>query len=146
MPGRRRRKPSSSIMNLPAEILMMIFDFFTPRVIIHPETRGQCWCVLFSLRSTCRRFRALVNELPIWFDSNFKLVEVIPGRRSWFTNDGPEEYDAGFLRLLFQDQHLVQCLERRTSWHFKNLESLVAVIERVPSFSRGATSLGFSTV
>src|SRR5271169_519894 len=123
---------------------MVIFELFTPVVFIHPETEGnQCCCVIFNIRATCRKFHALVNELPIWFDPDFKLVDVIPHRSEFDSLDDWEMYEAGFLRLLFQDQHLVQCLERRTSWHFPNLQPLLAVIGRIPSFSLGTTSICF---
>jgi hypothetical protein len=130
-------------MELPNEILMLIFDLFAPVVVIHPETCGSIPSEIFGLRSTCRRFRALVNELPFWFDPNFKVVEVIPPRQQWSTDLDWEGYDAGFLRLIFQDRHLVQCLARRTRWHFKNLQTLRVVIDCVPSFSLGATFVGF---
>lgn len=121
---------------------MMVFEFFTPIVFIHPEREGnQCCCSLFNIRATCRKFRALVNELPIWFDPNFKLVQVVPYRRGQEPVDDWETYEAGFLRLLLQDLHLVQCLERRTSWHFKNLQSLLAVIDCVPSFPTATRSI-----
>jgi len=129
-------------MKLPAEILMMIFEFFTPLVLVSVEPLGhQCCCDLFNLRATCRKFRALVNELPFWFDPNFKLMEIIPQTYNSDSFSKWETYEAGFLKLLFQDQHLVQCLERRTSWHFMNYQTLLAVIECVPSFSLGTTYL-----
>lgn len=119
----------------------MIFDLFNPVGIIHPEKRGEeCWRVLFRLRSTCRKFRTLVNELPFWFDGNFRLVEMIPRPRTY---DDGEKFEVAFLRLLFQDPYLVQCLERRTSWHFQNVGALRAVANCVPSFSSRGESLSF---
>jgi hypothetical protein len=40
----------------------------------------------------------------------------------------------GFLKVLFKDKHLVQCLARRVHWRFKDTDTLPIFMEHVPSF------------
>jgi len=72
-----------------------------------------------------------------WFEDDFKLIEIIPLRPSI----PPDRHKANILRLLFQEKHLVQCLERRTSWHFNDMPTLRMIIDCVPSFSLNAMSV-----
>jgi hypothetical protein len=68
-------------------------------------------------------------------------MDIIPERRKWKTKDTCDEYDAGFLRVLFRDKPLVEAIGRRTNWQFRNLATLLAVIELVPSFPSTVTHL-----
>jgi hypothetical protein len=132
-----------SILDLPTELLSMIFTHLTPLVNKNPETQP-CSCRrmnFFAVRSTCQKFRAVTNELPIWYNEDFKLIEMIPPPQSWNTEYDCHDYNAGFLEVLFQDRHLVKSLARRKSWHFKSLETLLAVDEHIPSFRRNTTAV-----
>lgn len=132
-----------SILDLPNELLSIIFTNLTPPVSKDPEYHS-CTCRrndLFAIRSTCQKFRAITNELQIWYNEDFKVIEMIPPRREWNSEDDCHDYDAGFLKVLFQDKHLVKSLARRKSWHFKSLETLMAVDEHIPTFRRKTTAV-----
>jgi hypothetical protein len=130
------------LTDLPVEMLCLIFSNF-PNTYRHPEMQSRppifdC-SDIFSIRSTCREFRNVCLGLPFWRDEKFTFTDIIPERRKWKTKDTFDEYDAGFLRLLFRDKPLVEAIGRRTHWHFKNLATLLTVIEFVPSFEFTST-------
>jgi len=130
--------PQRQLYHLPTELWLMIFDFFSP-VSIDLSERRENWHVLFRFRATCRRFRSLVNELPFWFVDNVNLMEMIPLYPPHYLSNWADTVK--FLVILFQDKHLVQCLERRTSWNFKDVPSLQLVLDCIPSFKTRTRSL-----
>src|SRR5947207_5786735 len=70
------------ILHLPNELLGEIFSHITPFPFI---SKSLCRrfdfskpSPVFSIRSTCRRFRAICNELDFWRDNDrFDLVDLI---------------------------------------------------------------------
>lgn len=132
-------------MDLPTEVLSMIFAYFSPGSDMlqddenrRPSPTGHG---LLAIRSTCHRFRDIADELPFWYNGYFRLQDIIPARRKWQTDDDGDQYQAGFLRILFKDPHLVRTLQRRKVWYFKNVDVLLAVIAHVPYFREQINSV-----
>lgn len=87
---------------------------------------------LMRIRSVCRRFRMVANQLPIWFDDS----------------EGDEDFDrlpyawaALFVQLLLQDQQLLECLERKTEWKVDSQPVFEILCQYVASFSGNARQL-----
>ena len=139
--------PSTSfISRMPNELLQLIFSFipdvqhfdsydpfYSPVAGYHKVSQE------LILRSVCRRFRAIVNESGFWLAQNFKFASLLKRNLS---HRAEEE----FLRTLFRDRHLVQCLQRKTMWTFDSLNSLSAVIECIPSFPLHARNIALPMV
>lgn len=140
------------IMTLPNELLREILSNVLAQPE-HPTCRGELPTNLFdddarpdptpalTIRSVCHRFRAIANELPFWYDGDFDLLKLLPEYR------GPNSdiQDEKFLQALFTDDHLVECLRRKTQWKFRHLPSLYVVMERVPSFQQFVTAVTLRT-
>src|SRR5579871_6894574 len=107
-----------SIMILPNEILREIFSFMIPISIwgnIDDDNRRH----IFTLRSVCRTFRALVNSLDFWWYPQFDLFDLMPGESSrWHTPEIRDARGSAFFDVLFQDSHLAERLGRRKGWNF----------------------------
>jgi F-box domain len=132
------------LIDLPVEMLRMIFSNF-PDTYRHQEMASRppifdCSDII-NIRSTCSKFRNICLGVPFWTDEKFTFTDIIPERRKWKTNDTYDDYDVGFLRLLFRDRLLVEAISKRTHWRFKNLASLLAVLQVVPSFPSTWTHL-----
>jgi hypothetical protein len=128
------------ILNLPNEILNETFSYIhTPIASRHYVGEGR-FSEIFGIRSVCRRFRAVSNELSFWYDENFDLLDLIPNRK-WHDYVKLHRDCEAFLKVLLSDNHLVQSLARRSSWHFENLISLRSVMEFVPSFFQNTTTI-----
>jgi hypothetical protein len=131
---------TSLMLNLlPPELLLMIFAYFAPARNQLPDQ--EYWLDrsdLFAVRSTCRAFRFIANELLFWVDDDFRVVETIPRRLSSFEDDS---FDATFLELILSDRHLLASLAKRKVWHFKNITTLRVVLLKVPSFRRQPVSV-----
>lgn len=124
---------------LPPELLLMIFAYFAPARNVLPDQ--EYWLDrsdLFAIRSTCRAFRYMANELLFWVDDDFRVVETIPRRLSIYDD---ERSDATFLEIILSDRHLLACLARRKVWHFKNIVTLRVVLLKLPSFRRQPVSV-----
>ena len=139
-------------MTLPNELLRHILS----NVLAQPE-HPTCWGELptnlfdddarpaptpaLTIRSVCHRFRAIANELPFWYDGDFDLLKLLPEYR------GPNSdiQDEKFLQALFTDDHLVECLRRKTQWEFRHLLNLLVVMECVPSFQQFVTAVTLRT-
>src|SRR5262249_41690164 len=111
-----------SILNLPTEILRKIFSFLVR--VPPPNSKATLPCPqIFTIRSVCRKFRMVANELPFWCAGNVHFFDLIPKRLHQYYNTEEDwnSYEHHFLQLLYRDSHLVQCLERRSHWQFKSL-------------------------
>jgi hypothetical protein len=135
-----RERPS--ITSFPPEVLTMIvnqvdvyiigpknirFPKDLPPMALHPD--------LVAIRSVSRLFRVLVNQLPFWYteDPRRRSIEKFP----------PWQMELNHLENHLQDKDWVRCLERRTKWRLRHTPLLSAILHRVPSFHRNATSIVF---
>lgn len=136
------------ILRLPNELLGEIFSYITPFPVM-----SNSFCrrfdfskpsPVFSIRSTCRRFRAVCNELDFWRDDDrFDLVDLIHRSRVESSSQGElvcnpqfdlkSQYEHFFSTLL-ADEHLLQCLQRKSYWRFNSLLSLLTTIQCIPQF------------
>lgn len=136
----------TTIMTLPNELLRQILSL----VLAQPEHPTFCVPHLIddalnsapapalTIRSVCRRFRAIANELPFWYAGEFDLLNLLPEFRA-------PNSDEKFLQALFTDNHLVECLQRKTKWKFRNLPNFLVIMERVPSFQQCVTTVTLRT-
>jgi hypothetical protein len=137
---------SCPILNLPNEILRHILSIY----LVRPRHHGvrlltddkpiyEYHAPAMTIRVVCRRFRAVADELPFWYDDDFDLLDLLP--RRYFANVRSSSEEESFLKILFADNHLVETLQYKTHWTFRSLGSLSAVLECIPSFSQSTTSV-----
>jgi hypothetical protein len=140
--------PPANFQSLPVEVLEHIFSyagpFHVPATIPFPDRYGS----FFSLRSTCKLFREVVNGMPFWLE-DFDLTELIvsdinrhPNIDGWYARS----HRGDFLQILLSDPEVVERLAGRRTWRFSCLESVIAAKYGVPSFGKNTTtiSLDFS--
>jgi hypothetical protein len=151
-----------SILHLPVELLLKILSFTVPSIkpeggMSSPETLSQS--PFHAVRSTCRDFRQLVNELPFWLDDDFNIAEIdhdFPteerSQESYQRSDSDGIYedsiqefgeDTSRLKVLLSDRHLRQCLRRKTSWFCDSLDVLQTLQRYMPSFGNRVRQLKF---
>ena len=95
----------------------------------------------FSLRSTCKLFRKVVNGMPFWLE-DFDLTELIVSDLNRRPNLQSERRHRGdFLPILLSDPEVVERLAGRHTWRFSCLESLIAAKYGVPSFGTNTTTI-----
>jgi hypothetical protein len=129
-------------MSLPNELLREIFQHTHP---IHstletgPGPSHEAWrrtlALIFVLRSVCRRFRAVANELSYWTDERSMFEDIIP--KCWRYAD--DQNETIFLETLLADRHLACTLSNRHSWSFSDYVQLKTVLDHVP-FARENTN------
>jgi hypothetical protein len=134
--------PSASFTSrMPNELLQLVFSFIPDAQLF--DSYDPCYSNNVSqeliLRSVCRCFRAIVNESGFWLAQNFNFPSLLKKRLN-------HQAEGEFLRTLFRDRHLVQCLQRKTMWTFDSLNSLSAVIESIPSFPQHARNIALAMV
>jgi hypothetical protein len=132
------------ILNLPNEILNETFKYIRTPITVQRCVGEGHFSEIFGIRSVCRRFRAVSNEMSFWYDEDFDLLDLIPDR-PWFDPADVHRDCQAFLKVLFSDKHLVQSLARRSIWRFENLISFQSVMELVPSFYRNTTVVVLSS-
>jgi hypothetical protein len=154
--SRRSLLHSSPISNIPSEVLQIILALAVPEpektvfrrdgpIQYRKKPRygtSQLWQLLL-LRSVCRRFRAVANELSIWFSGDFELL------RSNYANGANQVQrdlrEGRIMKALVADSHLVQSLGRRAEWTFQSLQCLLTVVQGVPGFRENAESITLDT-
>lgn len=126
------------ILRLPAELLTDILSLVVPHIYPHG------WNAAFiktptlkspfhAVRSTCRTFRWIVDDLPFWRDDNFDVTDIIlftPDRES------DEPFNCYFLDVLLCDPHLRQCLGQKKGWLIWGLYVYRALTRQIPNFGQ----------
>jgi len=87
-----------------------------------------------TIRSVCRQFRFIADELPFWWDDEFDLLNLKPVCNS-------DVEDAKFLSTIFEDQHVVHSVSKRKHWHIHGVTSLIEIMETLSSFSENTVSI-----
>src|SRR5271170_1011299 len=140
---------TSPILNLPNEVLYEILRLLSVHALKPRPDRD--FRTIMMLRSVCRRFRMVTDELPFWHkDCDFDLVDIISSSKKidnfrynfWAGTGDILHAHEEFLEALLANQHLVQNLARRTKWHFRSFISFQSVKELVPSFFENTTAVG----
>jgi hypothetical protein len=131
-------------MRLPTEILTEIFNCLLPPYPHPNPTYTTPWSPIeniLAIRSTCRSFRTIANNLPFWYDDRYNSIHFIPTEKDGrnVSNYVSEIYHFKFLKTLFNDAQLVQCLSRRKTWQFAH-NSMLAAVASVPSFRDNTTT------
>jgi hypothetical protein len=131
---------TSPILNLPNEVLNEAFSYIHTPAPARRYLGEGLFSEIFGIRSACRRFRVVSNELSFWYDENFDLLELIPNRK-WHDHVKLHRDCDAFLNVLLSDKHLVQSLARRSRWRFHNLISFQSVMKFVPTFFQNTTAI-----
>jgi len=116
------------IFELSNEILAVVLGLVLNPSLPFRDSDGAIWPDIVSLRSTCRRFRQICNEMSFWYKMDCDLLDLL-GKQHCSHDNGPRD----FLTVLLSDRDLVRCLTRRSYWRFNNLASFRAVMNLVPS-------------
>ena len=160
-PGKKRKSKSNPsatlcsrgppILRIPDEVLLEILSY-----VLEPHNGSSMDChffvdhgpdyrcyrssVVFTLRWTCRKIRRVVARLPFWYNNLFDPLDLFrpPDRVD-------EAREAQFLNILLADDSLRTSLGNKRQWHFRDLGTLLAVIENVPAFRENATQVEMIT-
>jgi hypothetical protein len=141
---RNERQNSCPILTLPYELLEQILSYVLENPI-YPSHIPTCELTLWDLtspilicRSVCRRIRMITNQVHWWQPESFNFLILYPGviRKNKST--------VAWLKALFADSHLVQCLSQKTHWRITGLWYLHAVLHGVPSFRQTAESISLA--
>jgi hypothetical protein len=140
------------ILCLPAEVLSIILSLAVPYICpFHRHTPvGRVTLVespFHCVRSTCRTFRQIVDQLPFWQDDQFDIADIEQFRCEpwWPTYDST--YTPGLVEqpvatvALLSDPHLQQCLVRKTGWVAASPRVFETLAREIPSFGQGVRYL-----
>jgi hypothetical protein len=118
------------ILSIPNEVLSRIFEYVGPFYTVSnrflpfsAKDHNERYNEIFPLRSVCRTFRAIVNELPFWCNEDLDLINLVSPKvfeKNSTFNVSPHF----FLKVLLADKHLRHQLSKRRSWWFSREESL----------------------
>lgn len=135
----------SPLLGVPNELLTEIFENLLHFSDWNESTdhNDSVAFVVFSIRSVCRRFRAVVNEMNFWHADDFQFVCLMP--LDEIDEMGSQESRLRDVVELFHDltddQHLVQCLAHKSMWTFSDSRMLKAVMQRIPTFRQTTTDV-----
>ena len=87
---------------------------------------------LLDVRSTCRTFRQIADQLPFWYVDDFNIAALPP---RLFPQPST------FVEVLLADQHLQACLSRKRNWFFSDPGVFEIVAQKVPQFGENVQSL-----
>jgi hypothetical protein len=162
--------PPPSILHLPAELLIEILTLTVPSIKPLEEdapVRKLSESPFHAVRSTCRTFRWIVNELPFWMDDDFNIAEInnygIPEINNYFHSEDEESYHSGFdsdsddyygsgikyskdmsrVMVMLSDSHLRERLRGKTSWFCDGLDVLEPLQRYMPRFGSQVRQLRF---
>jgi hypothetical protein len=135
------------ILSVPNELLTEIFE----NLLIFSDWdestdhNDSVAFVVFSIRSVCCRFRAVVNEMNFWRAEDFQFACLLPlDEIDEIGSQGSRLRDVvDLFHDLTDDQHLVQCLAHRSMWTFSDSRMLKAVMQRIPLFRQTITDVIF---
>jgi hypothetical protein len=141
------------ILRVPAEILSSILSLavvsivpsgsrYLPNAFELTLAESPFHCV----RSTCRTFRQIVDQLPFWKKDEFSIAEIEEFRREERTlifdksivarPDGTD--------VLLSDPHLQQCLLRKTGWVVESPRIFDILALKIPGFGQHVLYLELS--
>jgi len=136
--------PKSGINAIPNELLGRIISF----VLTDPEF---VTCVVngtprplhqvIVLMHVSRRFRKATHGSAFWQDDNFMGFETLLFTDPKLTTPNITSRYGRLCHALFDDPHFVSCIKSTQKWTFGSLESLLAVLNRIPSFSESVLQL-----
>jgi hypothetical protein len=129
------------ILRLPAELLFEILSLavpsllpegFEPRTYLTSLKRSP----FHSVRSTCRTFRLIVDELPFWNDNTFDIGEIEKFHRHRSTDEALSVWPSAKTQVLLSDANLPRCLSRKTGWRIANPVLFDTISQKVPEFGQ----------
>jgi hypothetical protein len=141
-----------SILTIPTEILTDILSIVVPS--LWPPGLGREFNVttklnqspFHTLRSTCRTFRWIVDDLPFWKGNNFDI-----GCIDKYYYDGARPFNfqmysdsTHYLEVLLSDPHLQQCLGRKTRWCLNFVNVFWILARTIPHFGQSVRHLHLS--
>ena len=135
--------PICHIDRIPNEILRLILSFVAGNVtepedevtLTSPSGTESYFQCIFAARWVSRRFRMITNELGFWHDDDFDIVDFL------LLRDRRPRRQAQYISTLLRDDHLVACLNRKSSWAFRNLESFYEIVARIPDLPRNTRTV-----
>jgi hypothetical protein len=114
-----------AILRLPVELLQRILLIVIPLIKYNELYRLRYRLLedspFHTLRSTCRIFRWMVDDLPFWQSDTFRL---------------PFTLTTDYFEVLLSDSHLQQCLARKTGWSDCSLQVVQILKRHVPQFGQ----------
>jgi hypothetical protein len=103
------------IYYLPTELLDLIMRFL---FALHPES-------MIAVRRVCRWFRRIADLHEYW-QTGFDFRNILPAPRS-------KDRSTQLIHLLLGDEHLRDCLSRKTEWEFFEVHDFLAALISMPT-------------
>ena len=128
----------SYILKLPNEVLS---DVLSNVILTSPDRYRHQNKVsdspFYAVRAVCRRFRAVVAELPLWCQPDFDILTLKP-----YDLTGDDSEFVQFLRSLCTDGDIVRTLQKRTHWRrIITIEMLETLMNGIPLFNKTVQSM-----
>jgi hypothetical protein len=127
------------IFRLPAEILYNILSVVVPSIYeLYPGPHGINRSAFHAVRSTCRTFRSIVDELPFWREDTFnvgRLDHYFPKTKDHLPR-GHAPHFPYHLDVLLSDPHLQQCLGRKTGWIVDSAQIFRTLARHISHFGK----------
>jgi hypothetical protein len=129
----------SYILKLPNEVLSDILSnvILTSSGLVFWHESKISDSRFYSVRATCRQFRAIVAELPFWRQPDFDILTFKP--ISYKSDRGYEH--AEFFRNLFTDGGVVRMLQLRTDWDVITVKMFKTLMDGLPLFRENVRSM-----
>ena len=123
------------IFRLPREVLFAILSLVVPSLRPNGWPKTLRDSPFHVIRSTCRIFRRLADELPFWDRDNFDFQReaIVFSRARWSTES--------VVQLLVSDTHLQQRLSSKTGWYFTEPSLFQVLSGKIPNFGASVRSL-----
>lgn len=150
MASQHETQPLSPIFRLPTDLLFDILSLVVPFVSplgFQPPCEGRVTpkiteSPLHCVRSTCRDFRRIADQLPFWYADDFDISDILKfepkssaSKMTWGTKiSDPVPPYSPYLEVILSDSHLQRCLDRKTHWFVANPRLWEALVHSMPDF------------
>jgi hypothetical protein len=126
------------LLQLPFEILCCILAFAVPfenpvEWGYFPPDRTLDNSPFHAVRSTCRKFRRIVDKLLAWSDDDVDIATMSGLQWFYLRNNTPMPQ---YLDLLLSDPHLKECLSRKTGWCVDRAIIFRLLKQHIPRFGQ----------
>jgi hypothetical protein len=136
------------ILRLPPELLFEIISLAVPSILDKNIPLGLDDSPFHAVRSTCRTFRHVVDQLPFWNEDDFDISIIERFVPFEFMADlaDMEVWPSRSTEVLLADPHLRQCLSQKTGWYIASPPGFDAISQNVPNFGQSVRYLDFNSL
>jgi hypothetical protein len=127
--------PPSHLLDQPNEVLHMIVGFLPQDSyvkFVDQDGIKRKISQYLVLAQVCKRLRMVVLVADFWQDPDFSFLNLLEieeaPRGHWARRERKKIKVGGLMKALLDDENVVNCLKRRKSWRFRDLQSLLILV------------------